>query len=291
MPGSPEIVAAGAVVLRKGPEVLLVHRPRYDDWSFPKGKLEPGEHVLAAAVREVAEETGLTVRLGPPLTTQRYAVRNGEARDKSVHYWTGRAVGEPDTSGFLANAEVDQVRWLPLLEARPLLSYPQDRCTLDEAEQVRRPTYPLVVLRHARARVRGSWKGRDRDRPLTKAGLFQAEQLVPLLRAYGVRRVLSSSSRRCLQTVSPYAAVAGVEVETTDELAQEEATAAGVSGEVQRLLALKEPSAVCTHRPLLPDVLAALGVPRRPLEPGALLVAHHRKGRVVTVEQHESAFR
>jgi 8-oxo-(d)GTP phosphatase len=80
-------------------------------------------------------------------------------------------------------------------------------------------------------------------------------------------------------------------VETTDELAQEEATAAGVSGEVQRLLALKEPSAVCTHRPLLPDVLAALGVPRRPLEPGALLVAHHRKGRVVTVEQHESAFR
>ena len=83
-----DVRAAGAVVTRKGGDVLLVHRPKYDDWSFPKGKLDPGEHATAAAVREVAEETGLDVRLGPALLAQRYRMSNG--RIKAVHYWVGR---------------------------------------------------------------------------------------------------------------------------------------------------------------------------------------------------------
>src|SRR3954454_20668890 len=115
------IVAAGAVVLRKGPQVLLVHRPKYDDWSFPKGKLDRGEHVTAAAVREVAEETGLHVRLGPPLAGQRYPIGGG--RTKSVSYWAGRAVGDDDVSRYQANDEIDQVEWVDYDEALDRLTH------------------------------------------------------------------------------------------------------------------------------------------------------------------------
>src|SRR3954454_24592860 len=118
------IVAAGAVVLRKGPQVLLVHRPKYDDWSFPKGKLDPGEHVTAAGVREVAEETGLHVRLGPPLAGQRYPIAGG--RMKTVSYWVGRVVGSDDVSGYRPNAEIDRVAWFPYAEALERLTHEHD---------------------------------------------------------------------------------------------------------------------------------------------------------------------
>ncbi|HET6626372.1 MAG TPA: NUDIX domain-containing protein, partial [Nocardioidaceae bacterium] len=208
-----DIVAAGAVVTRKGRggrEVLLVHRPKYDDWSFPKGKLEQGEHVVAAAVREVAEETGLDIRLGPPLSAQRYTLSTGDPKD--VHYWVGQVVGGDDVTTYRPNDEVDQVSWLPVDEACTRLSYPYDRETLGELTALRKRSTPLVVVRHSRARPRRSWHGDDRDRTLTRAGEFQAEQIVPLLGAYGIERVLSSSSRRCWSTVSPYADVADVEV-------------------------------------------------------------------------------
>ncbi len=114
----PEILAAGAVVSRKGPQVLLIHRPKYDDWSFPKGKLDPGEHAVTAAVREVAEETGVDVRLGPPLSDQRYLVGNGTVRPKRVHYWAGRVVGDDDVSTYRPNDEIDDVGWFDLDKAR-----------------------------------------------------------------------------------------------------------------------------------------------------------------------------
>ncbi len=91
MPEAKDVQSAGVVVFRPGTKVLLVHRPKYDDWSFPKGKLDPGEHATTAAVREVEEETGLRVRLGPPLSEQRYPVAQGM---KTVSYWTGRSTGE-----------------------------------------------------------------------------------------------------------------------------------------------------------------------------------------------------
>ena len=286
-----DVLAAGAVVTRKGGDVLLVHRPKYDDWSFPKGKLDPGEHVTAAAVREVAEETGLDIRLGPPLSTQRYWVDNGERRIKRVYYWVGRVVGNDDVSTYRVNNEIDEVAWVPAEKLRERLDYDYDRATLEEYERLRKKSYPLVILRHGRARSRKSWRKDDRERPLTQAGEFQAEQVVPVLAAYGVSHVLTSSSRRCWATVLPYAEVARLDLEETDDLSEEDATTETVAAQVQELLRLKKPSVVCTHRPVLPWVFEALGLEPQPLEPGSVFVVHHRRGKVVATEHHDVSFR
>jgi 8-oxo-dGTP diphosphatase len=286
MAEAPPIMAAGAVVLRKGREVLLVHRPKYDDWSFPKGKLDPGEHVTAAAVREVAEETGLQVRLGPPLPTQQYEVRNGQTRIKVVHYWVGWVLGDDDVSKYQPNAEIDQVAWVPLDEAQHALDYRRDRETLEETAGMRRKSYPLVVLRHAKALPRKAWKGEERQRPLAEAGEQQAQLLVPILTAYGVRQVVSSSSRRCWTTLSPYVDGADLDLHLTASLSEQDATPESVERHIGRLRARQEASVLCTHRPVLPWVYEALGVPDPKLEPGASLVVHHRHGRVVSMERH-----
>lgn len=281
-----EIVAAGAVVSRKGPEVLLVHRPKYDDWSFPKGKLDPGEHVLAAAVREVAEETGVDVRLGPPLPDHTYEVGNGTLRPKRVHWWTARATGCDDVSGYRPNEEVDEVRWVSPDKARRLLTWERDRDLLDVWDRVRKRSTPFVVLRHAKADARSSWKGDDRERPLTGLGELQADEVVPLLGAYGVARVVASSSRRCWTTVAPYADVIGTEVEVHDVLSEQDATEVAVTDLVLGLLSTREPTVVCTHRPVIPLVLAALGARDPGPDPAGMVVVHHRRGQVLAVEHH-----
>jgi 8-oxo-(d)GTP phosphatase len=263
--------------------VLLVHRPKYDDWSFPKGKLDPGEHTVTAAVREVAEETGLDARLGPALSPQRYRQSNG--RWKSVDYWTARVVGSDDVSGYRPNDEIDAVEWVPWKDAVRRLTYPYDRDTLAEARPLRRRTRALVVLRHGKARSRGAWKKDDRLRPLVQLGETQAQRLVPLLAAFDVTVAHSSSSTRCVQTVAPYAEVTGWPVKLYDELSEEGATVEGVVDLVDALLDGGESAVLCTHRPVLPTVLDALHVPEVKLEPGSMLVVHHRKGRVVASEQ------
>ena len=277
-----DVRAAGAVVTRKGDEVLLVHRPKYDDWSFPKGKLDPGEHAVTAAVREVAEETGLDVRLGPVLSSQRYRMASG--RMKSVAYWTGRAIGSDDVSGYRANDEIDRVEWVPRVAAMQRLTYAYDRDTLAEARPLRRRTRALVVLRHGRARSRSAWRRDDRERPLVQLGQRQAQALVPLLAAFDVTAVHTSSSTRCVQTVTPYADATGWPLVRHDGLSEEDATADGVVELVDELLDAKESTVLCTHRPVLPTVMDALGVTETRLDPGCLLVVHHRKRRVVATE-------
>jgi 8-oxo-dGTP pyrophosphatase MutT (NUDIX family)/phosphohistidine phosphatase SixA len=282
------VVAAGAVTLRRRrgtTEVLLVHRPKYDDWSFPKGKLEPHEAPRTAAVREVLEETGVGIRLGPPLGPQAYLVENGTGRLKHVHYWVGRAVADQDVSGYEPNAEVDDVRWVPVDDAPGLLTYDYDRGTLAEALPYEKRSVPLVVLRHAQARARSRHRGDDRRRGLTVAGSRQAERLVPLLQAYGVSLVVSSSADRCWRTVAPYAAQRDLGVEVTDGLSEEDATTDSVVDEVARLLDERTPAVLCTHRPVLPTVLETLGVEPGPLDPGAAVVVHHRHGRIVALER------
>ena len=274
--------AAGAVVTRKGGDVLLVHRPKYDDWSFPKGKIDPGEHAVTAAVREVAEETGLDVRLGPALTSQRYRMSNG--RWKSVDYWTARVIGSDDVSRYQVNEEIDAVEWVPWPAAMLRLTYPYDRDTLAEAKPLRRKTRALVVLRHGKARARGGWRKDDRKRPLVQLGEAQAQRLVPLLAAFDVTSAHTSSSVRCVQTVTPYVDTTGWPTKQYDELSEEGASVDAVVQLVDALLEAGESAVVCTHRPVLPTLLDALQLPDTSLEAGAMLVVHHRKGRIVATE-------
>ena len=287
MPQRTDVVAAGAVVFRPGRQVLLVHRPRYDDWSFPKGKLDPGEHAAVAGVREVWEETGLHVRLGPPLADQRYPVAGG--RHKTVHYWVGWTVGDDDVSSYQVNDEIDEVCWLPYDEAKARLTYPHDRETLAEAKPLRKRTRALVVLRHGKARSRKSWSSKkpDQERPLVSLGHDQAQRLVALLAAYDATRVVSSSATRCVQTVQPYAETTDWQLERRDRLTEDGYSEAKVSALVRELLDDPAGVVVCTHRPVLPAVWAALGLPEQALEPGGARVVHHRKGRIVATEAHQ----
>ena len=283
---SRDVLAAGAVVFGKGRTVLLVHRPRYDDWAFPKGKLDPGEHPVAAAVREVEEETGLRVRLGPPLPSLRY--RNGGGRMKTVHYWVGRAVDGEDVSGYEANDEIDEVAWVDREQAPRLLTYPHDRETLATALALRKRTHALVVVRHGAARSRKAWKRDDRLRPLVEPGREQARVLASILAAYGVARLVSSSSTRCVETLAPYAEASGWALQREDGLTEEDATAESVVKLVDELITGDENAVLCTHRPVLPAVFDALGLTDPQLDPGGMLVVHLRRGEVVATEVQQS---
>jgi 8-oxo-dGTP diphosphatase len=119
--------AAGGVILREG-RVALVHRPKYDDWSLPKGKLDPGEGWEEAALREVLEETGIACRLGAEVGSARYLDRHG--RPKTVRYWAMEPAGP---SEFRVNSEVDELRWASPAEAAALLTHPRDREIVEQA--------------------------------------------------------------------------------------------------------------------------------------------------------------
>jgi 8-oxo-(d)GTP phosphatase len=294
-PENGEVRAAGMVLWRpsgSGIRVALVHRLRYDDWSFPKGKLQPGEHRLLAAVREVTEETGVHAVLGRPLRTARYQQQNG--RTKRVDYWAGRpAVDSGD--GFEPNAEVAAVDWLPVPAARARLSYPRDAAILDGFAAGPANTVPLTLLRHASAGTKEAWPGDDADRPLDPEGAAQARLLAPLLGCYGSSRVISSATERCVATVRPYAALTGAKLELEPALTVgcPEAGPAAVAAVVTAIVAQGLPTVVCAHRENLPPMLAAacaaLGAAPpdgAPLHKGGFWVLHTADGRLAAAEQH-----
>ena len=215
----PEVRAAGGVVLRpsrngSAPEVLVVHRPNYDDWSLPKGKLDPGETWEQAAVREVHEETGVTARLGVELTPTHYLDRRGRA--KQVRWWTMPVL---DDQFRAPDDEVDDLRWVPADEVGALLTYDTDRALVDEARAADGHAHVLVV-RHAHAGDRGAWDGDDGQRPLSDRGHRQAEALASALAPYHVTRVVTSPLVRCGQTVRPLADALGLPVDEDPRLAE-----------------------------------------------------------------------
>ena len=237
---SQPVRAAGGIVLRgEGPDrsVALVHRPRYDDWSFPKGRLDADEDEATAALREVEEETGLRCRLGPSVGAVTYRDRRGRA--KVVRYFRMDA----DGGRFTPNREVDELRWVPIEAAAGLLSYAHDRSLLRQV-LAGVPASALYVIRHAKAGIRAAWSGPDEERPLTRRGRKQARRLVERFQGLDIQRILSSPFVRCMQTVEPLAEARGLPVEVATELRE------GASvDELLRGLATfgDRPTVVCGH--------------------------------------------
>ncbi|MDR6413537.1 NUDIX hydrolase [Pseudarthrobacter sulfonivorans] len=303
-PGEPvAVVAAGAIPWRinsDGLEVLVIHRPRYDDWSWPKGKIDPGETLPECAAREVREEIGLSAPLGIPLPPIHYHVPSGL---KVVHYWAVRVNGDrlvPD------GKEVDRVVWCAPETAAGLLSNPSDIAPLEHLQAAHKndqlDTWPLIVVRHAKAKPRSSWTKAEGERPLAATGIRQAQAVGRLLQAWQPPRVVTSPWRRCVSTVAPYLKASGAKVKLVDALTEHRhaRTPKKTAAVIESLLDKHNSVALCTHRPALPTVLAQLGkhMPGRLrallpdadpyLSPGELVVCHvavNHKHRIVAVEQ------
>jgi len=292
------IRAAGVVLTRDNggvAEVLIVHRPLRADWSLPKGKVDEGEHVINAAIRECDEETGFTPVLGAPLPMQQYSVLS---RPKVVHYWSATARVD---EGFAPDDEIDEIAWVPATEAAHFLTYAADVALVEHS--VRQPrTVPLIILRHTQAMKRAAFDGDvDADRPLSGRGRSQSKQLVSLLDAFGIEAVHASSARRCTETVRRYAKHLGVSVQAEPDLTEEahdedpERTAARATA----LAMTDSPLVLCSHRPVLPTILDTLAEtlvidPQAPnwsqlwdpkLPPGGFIVIH----RSFTADGHVAA--
>ncbi|HKJ12980.1 MAG TPA: NUDIX hydrolase [Ornithinimicrobium sp.] len=263
--GTPAVVRASGVLpwrRKKGRiQVALVHRPRYDDWSWPKGKLERGEDWAAAAARETFEETGMRVRLGPRLPSQSYRLGRDEGGSaKRVEYWAGRQIGG---SGKLRH-EVDKVVWLTPAKAERRLTYARDRDQLRalvaHAETGDLDTWALLVVRHAKATARKSWKKPDMIRPLTTVGKRRAQRLVPILSAYAPEHILTSPSTRCHDTMAPFAQQAVVPLSTKRGFSEEgfEDRPYKVAKHLTNVFHAGRSVAICTHGPVLEAVLDQL---------------------------------
>lgn len=257
MSSSAGVAAAGGVVWRGRHgdiEVALVHRPRYDDWTLPKGKLEQGESELGAAVREVAEELGSSVAASRRLARARYRL---DGTDKSVAYWAMRHLG----GRFSPGPEADAVEWLAPAHARSRLSYPADRPVLADFAALPVPDSVVLLVRHAKAGKRSEWRGQDRLRPLDPVGAQQAERLAGFLRCFGPQRVISARPTRCVQTVQPLAGSLGIEVHV-DPAFDDDFYLDTPKATETALLSLAKPdtvTVVCSQGTAIPGLIEALG--------------------------------
>lgn len=296
-----QIISAAGVVLLRNNEVLLVHRPRYDDWSFPKGKVDGAELLPLTAVRECDEETGFLAVLEPNIGLDRYDIPEG---GKEVHYW--RAHVREDL-GFAPDEEVDKVAWVPVDQVATHLTYPQDLEFLQRALELP-PTSPLVILRHAKAVKRSDFTGKhDSDRPLSGRGRRQAKIIAEALEAYGIEQVISSPMQRCQETVKRF-----VKQLSTTPILIDAISESGYEQNPQHLdpaieLAMKDPAptVLCSHRPVLDAILEAVataggisaaerteGIWSTKLSPGSFFVAHRHIDpdgtvKIVAIEHHE----
>ncbi|MFI5957293.1 NUDIX domain-containing protein [Cryptosporangium sp. NPDC051539] len=264
--GSELVRAAGGLVWRETPEgreIVVVHRPRYDDWSLPKGKLDGNEHVLAAACREVIEETGLQPVVGPRLPSTTYLVTpRGQHRadsglvPKIVDYWAMRAAG----GEFARNEEVDGLAWMTPEEATGRVTHEHDAGVVRAFAALPVITASVLLVRHAKAGDKRTWTGDDADRPLEPSGQAQAVWLGELLPWFRPERVHSADKVRCRQTVEPLAAVLGRDV-VTDPVFDEETfwdDSALVVGRIRELAREGGVTVVCSQGGLIPGVVAEL---------------------------------
>lgn len=250
--------ASGGVILRRREgalETVLVHRPKYDDLTFPKGKARDGEPDEDTALREIEEETGLRCELGPELVSTSYVDPQG--RPKRVRYWLARSGGAP--SAFEPDDEVDHVEWFDVAAAERRLTYDRDRAVLDAATGLAEPVY---LVRHAKAGSREQWRADDDLRPLTTKGWRQAEGIAAAFADRPLASILSSPAVRCVQTVEPLARSLGLAIEQVEWLAVD----AAVPTAREKIRGLPGPAVLSTHGELIPGVLERFAEAGAPVE-------------------------
>jgi len=287
----PQVIqAAGAVLWRyseKKIEIALVHRPRYDDWSLPKGKVEEKESHIACAYREVLEETGYTPVFGPEIGQATYNVEEGK---KVVRYWSARATDAPIAP--IDKNEIDEVLWLEIKDAKKKLTLDDDRAIVDFFIEVGVGTTPLILLRHAKALKRDDWDGDDSDRPLDNLGQLQAKRLLPQFYPYNVSEVHSSDAYRCMQTVEELTRALDLNLIIALDLS-EHAYAKDKEAALDYVFSLMHDGnnvMICSHNPILPKILKKLVGKKyfkeldSKLEPAQAWVIHHKDGDVISVD-------
>lgn len=253
------IQAAGGVLWRTAGaeiQVALVHRPKYDDWSLPKGKAQAGEHTVTTAEREVGEETGYVVEFGDRLPTVSYGLRGGDI--KVVDYWSMRCAG----GEFTANDEVDAITWLTVPDALERASNDDARTTIAAFAAQPRTTSTVLLVRHARAGKKATWRHDDRLRPLDHHGRIQAELLRRALSAWRPRRIAAADRARCEQTVEPLGAFLGLPVDSEPTLT-EEFYASSPSTTYSRFrdyTQLPGTTVLCSQGGVIPDLIAQVAV-------------------------------
>lgn len=263
-PSDARVLAAGGILWRPldgrdrpvgsaDVEVAVVHRPKYDDWSLPKGKVDPGEQLVVTARREVSEETGFAATCGRVVGEQRYSVAAGP---KFVRYW---AMHDLDGS-FEAQDEVDVLRWMSLEAAAARLDYAHDRALLNSFAALPPLTTTVLVVRHGRAGSKKHWKADDLLRPLDPVGLASASRLLDVAGCYRPARVLSAEPVRCLQTVQPLASGLGLPVEVEPMLGKSAAASSSWAAVrvVRGLVADGLPAVVCSQGEVIPDLIRGL---------------------------------
>jgi 8-oxo-dGTP diphosphatase len=257
------VLAAGALCWRvtaKGKvKVLLVYRATHGDTSLPKGKVDPGETLPETAVREIAEETGLIIGLGPPLGVVEYVMPNG--RDKVVYYWSAEVSKDARAnSTFVSNDEIESLHWVTLDEARTRLSYPHDIDILDRFaelyDQGRARTFAVIALRHGKAEGHSA-DGTDAGRELAARGIAQSASIAHGIAAFRPAALITSPAARTVATIAPTARITGLDVTESPAISESKATPDAVEALVGTLVERAQTVVLCSHGPVLPWIVRA----------------------------------